>query len=234
MLIDMWAKLDRPHAVFYDITWTGYCGSDPPSALQNIFDVVRDARDRAVERVQTAASRGETIHGFEVDDAARGYIREKGFGDYFFHRTGHSIGEEVHGTGANMDNLETHDERRIIAGTCFSIEPGVYLPEFGIRSEVNVYVEDRRAIVTGEIQQKTRDDSVTTSTSVAGPSRIVSMSFREHVAVNGPDRKFRLDRPPRLAYAEVWRRSAFTLWSRPRLTSLYSIELATLSALNYR
>jgi Xaa-Pro dipeptidase len=154
VLIDLWAKLDRPHAVFYDITWTGYCGSDPPSALQNIFDVVRTARDRAVERVQTAASRGETIHGFEVDDTARGYIREKGFGDYFFHRTGHSIGEEVHGTGANMDNLETHDERKIIPGTCFSIEPGVYLPEFGIRSEVNVYVEDRRAIVTGEVQQR--------------------------------------------------------------------------------
>jgi Xaa-Pro dipeptidase len=154
VLIDLWAKLDRPHAVFYDITWTGYCGSDAPSALQNIFDVVRTARDRAVERVQTAVSGGETIHGFEVDDAARGYIREKGFGDYFFHRTGHSIGEEVHGTGANMDNLETHDERKIIAGTCFSIEPGVYLPEFGIRSEVNVYVGKGSAIVTGEIQRK--------------------------------------------------------------------------------
>jgi len=154
VLIDLWAKLDRPHAVFYDITWTGYCGSEPPSALQNIFDVVRAARDRAVERVQTAVSRDETIHGFEVDDAARGYIREKGFGDYFFHRTGHSIGEEVHGTGANMDNLETQEERKIIAGTCFSIEPGVYLPEFGIRSEVNVYVGNRRAVVTGEIQQK--------------------------------------------------------------------------------
>ena len=154
VLIDLWAKLDRPHAVFYDITWTGYCGSDPPSTLQNIFDVVRAARDRAVERVQTAVSHEETIHGFEVDDVARGYIREKGFGDYFFHRTGHSIGEEVHGTGANMDNLETHDERRIIAGTCFSIEPGVYLPEFGIRSEVNVHVGNRRAMVTGEIQQR--------------------------------------------------------------------------------
>ena len=154
VLIDLWAKLDRPHAVFYDITWTGFCGSDPPSKLQNIFDVVRAARDRAVERVQTAVSRGETIHGFDVDDAARGYIREKGFADYFFHRTGHSIGEEVHGTGANMDNLETHDERRIIAGTCFSVEPGVYLPEFGIRSEVNVYVENQRAIVTGQIQEE--------------------------------------------------------------------------------
>jgi Xaa-Pro dipeptidase len=154
VLIDMWAKLDSPGAVFYDITWTGYCGSQAPSALQNIFEVVRDARDRAVARVKDGVARNEIIHGFEVDDAARGYIREKGFEQYFVHRTGHSIGEEVHGTGANMDNLETHDERRIIAGTCFSIEPGVYLAEFGIRSEVNVYVGDREAIVTGEIQSK--------------------------------------------------------------------------------
>jgi Xaa-Pro aminopeptidase len=154
VLIDMWAKLDSPGAVFYDITWTGYCGSQAPSALQNIFEVVRDARDRAVARVKDGVARNEIIHGFEVDDAARNYIREKGFEQYFVHRTGHSIGEEVHGTGANMDNLETHDERRIIAGTCFSIEPGVYLPEFGIRSEVNVYVGDREAIVTGEIQSK--------------------------------------------------------------------------------
>jgi Xaa-Pro aminopeptidase len=154
VLIDMWAKLHRPGAVFYDITWTGYCGSQAPSALQNIFEVVRDARDRAVARVKDGVARNEIIHGFEVDDAARGYIREKGFEQYFVHRTGHSIGEEVHGTGANMDNLETHDERRIIAGTCFSIEPGVYLAEFGIRSEVNVYVGDREAIVTGEIQSK--------------------------------------------------------------------------------
>jgi Xaa-Pro dipeptidase len=154
VLIDMWAKLHRPGAVFYDITWTGYCGSQAPSALQNIFEVVRDARDRAVARVKDGVARNEIIHGFEVDDAARNYIREKGFEQYFVHRTGHSIGEEVHGTGANMDNLETHDERRIIAGTCFSIEPGVYLAEFGIRSEVNVYVGDREAIVTGEIQSK--------------------------------------------------------------------------------
>jgi Xaa-Pro dipeptidase len=153
VLIDMWAKLDRPGAVFYDITWTGYCGAVPPSAIQNVFEVVRDARDRAVERVQAAIRNHETIHGFEVDDAARGYIKEKGFAQYFVHRTGHSIGEQVHGTGANMDNLETHDERRIIAGTCFSVEPGVYLPEFGIRSEVNVYVSEGEARVTGEKQQ---------------------------------------------------------------------------------
>ncbi len=154
VLIDLWAKLDEPSAVYYDITWTGYCGPTPPAALQNIFEVVRDARDRAVARVQTAVENGETLHGFEVDDAARTYIKDRGFGQYFFHRTGHSIGEEVHGTGANMDNLETHDERRIIAGTCFSVEPGVYLPEFGIRSEVNVYVGEKQARVTGEIQRK--------------------------------------------------------------------------------
>jgi Xaa-Pro dipeptidase len=154
VLIDLWAKLDKPGAVYYDITWTGYCGPEPPAALQNVFEVVTGGRDRAIERIQGAISRNEVIHGFEVDDAARGHIQEKGFGEYFIHRTGHSIGEEVHGTSANMDNLETHDDRRIIAGTCFSIEPGVYLPEFGIRSEVNVYVGPGQAQVTGEIQKK--------------------------------------------------------------------------------
>jgi Xaa-Pro dipeptidase len=154
VLIDLWAKLDRPSAVYYDITWTGYCGPTPPSVLQNIFEIVRDARDRAVHRVQTATARGELIHGFDVDDAARNYIKEQGFGEYFVHRTGHSIGEEPHGNGANMDNLETHDERRIVARTCFSVEPGIYLPEFGIRSEVNVYVDTTDARVTGEVQQE--------------------------------------------------------------------------------
>jgi Xaa-Pro aminopeptidase len=154
VLIDMWAKLDQPHSVYYDITWTGFCGATPPSALQNIFEVVRDARGRAVRRVQSAIQSGELIHGFDVDDAARTYIKDRGFGDYFIHRTGHSIGEEVHGTGANMDNLETHDERRIVARTCFSVEPGVYLPDFGIRSELNVYVSANQAQVTGEVQQQ--------------------------------------------------------------------------------
>ena len=97
---------------------------------------------------------GELIHGFDVDDAARNYIKEQGFGEYFVHRTGHSIGEEPHGNGANMDNLETHDERRIVARTCFSVEPGIYLPEFGIRSEVNVYVDASEARVTGEVQRE--------------------------------------------------------------------------------
>ncbi len=152
LLIDMWAKLDRPGAVYYDITWAGFCGAAPRPEIENVFHVVTGARDKAVSRVQAASASGEALRGFEVDDAARGHIEANGFGEFFVHRTGHSIGEEVHGTGANMDNLETHDERRVIPGTCFSIEPGVYLPEFGIRSEVNVYVGDGEAIVTGEIQ----------------------------------------------------------------------------------
>jgi Xaa-Pro aminopeptidase len=97
--------------------------------------------------------RGQSLRGYEVDDAARDYIREQGLAERFIHRTGHSIGREVHGAGANMDNLETHDERRIIPRTCFSIEPGVYLERFGVRSEVNVFVGDEEARVTGEIQQ---------------------------------------------------------------------------------
>ena len=154
LLIDLWAKLDQPHSVYYDITWTGYCGQTPPEQVLRVFEVVKEARDRAVRRVESAVRGGEDIRGFEVDDAARSYIREKGYGEYFVHRTGHSIGEEVHGAGANMDNLETHDERRIIPWTCFSIEPGIYLRDFGIRSEVNVFVGDREAKVTGEIQEQ--------------------------------------------------------------------------------
>ncbi len=152
VLIDLWAKLTRPNAVYYDITWMGYCGQTPPSALQNVFDVVTGARDRAIEKVQQAA--GGQLCGYEVDDAARSYIREKGYAEYFFHRTGHSIGTEVHGAGANMDNLETHDERRVIPWTCFSIEPGVYLSDFGVRSEVNMFVGESSAIVTGEKQER--------------------------------------------------------------------------------
>jgi Xaa-Pro aminopeptidase len=153
VLIDMWAKLDQPGAVYYDITWTGYCGADPPAQMRKVFSIVRDARDRAVERVQKAVRVGETVHGFEVDDAARSYIASQGYGEYFTHRTGHSIGQDVHGNGANMDNLETHDERRIVPWTCFSVEPGIYLKDFGVRSEVNVFVGDGEARVTGEIQR---------------------------------------------------------------------------------
>jgi Xaa-Pro aminopeptidase len=154
VLLDMWAKLDVPDGVYYDITWVGYCGERPPSAIENVFGIVRDARNKAIARVKSAVAAKETLYGYQVDDAARAHIREAGYADAFFHRTGHSIGTEVHGSGANMDNLETHDERRVIPWTCFSIEPGIYLPEFGVRSEVDMFVEETSARVTGEIQEK--------------------------------------------------------------------------------
>jgi Xaa-Pro dipeptidase len=154
VLLDMWAKLETPGAVYYDITWTGFCGDRPSEAMLNVFGVVSGARDAAIQRVQDAVAAGQDLRGFEVDDAARGYISSRGFGDFFVHRTGHSIGEDVHGNGANMDNLETHDERRVAAWTCFSIEPGVYLKDFGVRSEVNMFVGEKEARVTGEIQRE--------------------------------------------------------------------------------
>ena len=153
VLIDMWAKLTSPHdAVYYDITWTGFCGATVPNQIQNVFGIVRDARKKASDFVIQKVSASEQAAGYQVDDAARSHIEAKGFGEYFFHRTGHSIGTEVHGTGANMDNLESHDTRPLIPNTCFSIEPGIYLTDFGIRSEVNVYIGDGFARVTGEQQ----------------------------------------------------------------------------------
>ncbi len=154
VLIDLWAKLSSAQATYYDVTWTGVCGDTVPEAIQEVFEVVRDARKKASAFVISKVAAAETVAGYEVDDQARAAINEKGFGEFFFHRTGHSIGTEVHGTGANIDNLESHDERRIIARTCFSIEPGVYLPDFGIRSEVNVYVGEGFATVTGEEQEE--------------------------------------------------------------------------------
>ncbi|HVP46458.1 MAG TPA: Xaa-Pro peptidase family protein [Bryobacteraceae bacterium] len=154
VLLDMWAKLDQPGSVYYDITWTGFCGTNPTEEMRKVFGIVREARDRAIERVQKALRAGEPVRGFEVDDAARGYISSQGYGEFFVHRTGHSIGQDVHGNGANMDNLETHDERRIVPWTCFSIEPGIYLEKFGVRSEINLFVEERDARVTGEMQKE--------------------------------------------------------------------------------
>lgn len=154
VLIDLWAKKKLPDAVYYDITWTGFCGDSVPDQIQNVFDIVRNARRAASQFVLEKAASGEAMRGFEVDDIARRYISEKGYGDHFFHRTGHSIGANVHGTGANMDNLESHDERRIIPWTCFSVEPGIYLEDFGIRSEVNVFVGPGFAKVTGEEQEQ--------------------------------------------------------------------------------
>jgi Xaa-Pro dipeptidase len=153
VLLDMWAKLDEPGAVYYDITWTGFVG-DAPDHIRKTWEIVSGARDAAIAAVKTAVAAGQPIRGFEVDDAARGHIRASGEVDYFVHRTGHSIKEDVHGTGANMDNLETHDDRRIVPGALFSIEPGLYYKDYGIRSEINMYVSTTEATVTGAMQQE--------------------------------------------------------------------------------
>jgi Xaa-Pro aminopeptidase len=154
VLLDVWAKKNTPQAVYYDITWTGFVGPSPGDRLREIFDIVRSARDAGVRKAQEAIAAGQTIAGWEVDRATRSVIEQAGYGPRFIHRTGHSISTEVHGNGANMDDLEIHDERRILPNTCFSIEPGIYLPEFGVRSEVDVLVRPGRAEVTGRIQRE--------------------------------------------------------------------------------
>jgi Xaa-Pro aminopeptidase len=154
VLLDVWGKKNTPGAVYYDITWVGFLGSHPSGRMHEVFEVVRDARDAGVKTVLDAVSAGRSIAGWEVDRATRGHIKQKGYGDYFIHRTGHSIGTDVHSNGANMDDLEIHDERRILPNSCFSIEPGIYLPEFGVRSEVNVLVRPKSAEVTGSIQRE--------------------------------------------------------------------------------
>jgi Xaa-Pro dipeptidase len=154
VLVDIWARKDAPGTCWYDITWTGVVNRDPSDFERTIFAIVRDARDAAIAAVRTAFEGGVPIAGFEADDAARNVIRNAGYGQYFTHRTGHNIGADLHGNGAHLDNLETHDERRILPSTCFSVEPGIYLPEFGIRSEVNMLATRDSAKVTGAIQQE--------------------------------------------------------------------------------
>ncbi len=154
VLIDLWAKLAQPRAVYYDITWVAYCGREVPSQIQRVFDIVRGARDLALEAVQTARREGRAIAGWEVDAAARAHIAAQGYADRFTHRLGHSIGEDIHGAGANLDGYETRDTRVLIPETCFSIEPGIYLPEFGVRSEINCYVTERDAETTGRVQDE--------------------------------------------------------------------------------
>ncbi|MEZ5361597.1 MAG: M24 family metallopeptidase [Bryobacterales bacterium] len=154
VLIDLWAKLDKPKAVYYDITWTGFCGETAPEKIREVFDVVTRSRDAALEAVDKAMREGRQIAGWEVDDVTRGVITAAGYGEAFVHRTGHSIGENVHGNGVNIDNLETRDERPIVPGVCFSIEPGVYLPEFGVRSEIDCFVLEGGAKATGEVQRE--------------------------------------------------------------------------------
>ena len=152
LLIDIWGRLNRPGTVFYDITWTGVVGREPSAREQLVFETVRNARDAAIAAVKSAFAAGRPISGFEPDNAARNVIRQAGFADYFTHRTGHNIGRELHGPGAHLDNLETHDVRRILPCTCFSVEPGIYLPEFGVRSEVNMLTSQTEAWVTGRVQ----------------------------------------------------------------------------------
>ncbi len=154
VLLDVWAKKNTPEAVYYDITWMGWIGTSPSDRAREVFQIVRDARDAGVQTVQQAIAASRPIAGWEVDRAVRGHIKQAGYGDYFIHRTGHSIGTEVHANGANMDDLEIHDERRLLPNSCFSIEPGIYLPEFGVRSEVNVLVRRNAAEVTGKIQRE--------------------------------------------------------------------------------
>ncbi len=154
VLVDLWAKLKQPRSVYYDITWTGFCGDAPPDRIQHVFDVVVGARDKALEAVDQAVREGRPVRGCDIDDITRGHIADAGFGESFVHRTGHSIGEDIHGAGANLDNLETQDERPLIPRTCFSIEPGIYLPEFGVRSEIDCYVSETGARATGRVQRE--------------------------------------------------------------------------------
>ncbi|MFO0454415.1 MAG: M24 family metallopeptidase, partial [Planctomycetota bacterium] len=153
VLLDMWAKMDRPGAVYSDLTKMGFVGDEVPEKYEKIFRIVAAARDAGIKLVQDRFAAGQPLQGWEVDAATRKVIVDAGYGDYFVHRTGHNIGQETHGNGAHMDNLETKEERLVLPRTCFSIEPGIYFPEFGVRSEINVYVDrESRVHVTGGLQ----------------------------------------------------------------------------------
>lgn len=156
ILIDLWAKLRQPDAIFYDITWCGYAGEEPPARYAEIFRVVMAARDAAVDFVRDRFARGVEVAGWEVDDACRAVVKAAGWGDHFIHRTGHSIGVVVHANGANIDNLETRDLRRLVPGVCFSVEPGIYLAgEMAVRTEIDVFVRlDGTVEVTGPVQRE--------------------------------------------------------------------------------
>ena len=154
LLLDVWGKTKTAGSVYYDITWVGYLGAKVPEKMAKIFGIVREARDKAIELIQSSVAAGKPLQGWQVDKAARKVIEKAGYGKYFFHRTGHNIGQTVHGNGVNMDGLETHDVRHLIPRTCNSIEPGIYLPEFGIRSEVNMYIGEKEARVTGAVQKE--------------------------------------------------------------------------------
>ena len=150
VLVDLWAKCDRPRAVYSDLTRVAFAGRDVPAKIREVFAIVARARDAGIAKVRTAFNADKPLQGWEVDQATRGVIEHAGYGDAFCHRTGHSIGQEVHGNGANMDGLETREDRKVLPRTCFSIEPGIYLAEFGVRSEVDVFVDAKGQVhVTG-------------------------------------------------------------------------------------
>jgi Xaa-Pro aminopeptidase len=152
VLVDLWGKLDRLGAVFADITWMGFTGSRIPERFTRAFAAVREARDAAVAFVRQGVRSGHEVRGWEVDRAAATVLRQAGYGDNILHRTGHSLGQAVHGEGVNMDDYETHDDRRLLPGTGFTIEPGVYFSDFGVRSEINMIVEAQDAMVSGPVQ----------------------------------------------------------------------------------
>jgi len=154
VLLDLWGKLDRPGAVFADITWMGFTGRRVPEPFARAFGAICSARDAAVGFIQDRVRTGRDVRGFEVDRAARGVLLDAGFADKILHRTGHSLGESVHGNGVNMDDYETHDDRRLLPGTGFTIEPGVYFDDFGVRTEINMVVGIRDAAVTGPLQRE--------------------------------------------------------------------------------
>ena len=154
LLLDVWGKTRTVDSVYYDISWVGYLGATVPEKYARVFEVLVAARDKAVGLIQASVASGKDLQGWQVDKAARGVIEKAGYGKYFIHRTGHNIGTSVHGNGVNMDGLETHDSRHLIPGTCSSVEPGIYLPDFGMRSEVNVYVDKGEARVTGAVQKE--------------------------------------------------------------------------------
>lgn len=153
-LLDIWAKKNTPGAVYYDISWVGFVGNALPNRVGDIFNIVRRSRDAGINKVKTTIAGGKKLAGWEVDKAARDVLETAGYGAYLNNRVGHSIGTEVHGMGPNMDNFESRDEREVLPNSCFSIEPGIYLPEFGLRSEVNMLVRRGSAEVTGRIQQE--------------------------------------------------------------------------------
>jgi Xaa-Pro dipeptidase len=152
LLLDLWGKLRHPGAVFADITWVGFTGRTVPEEYARAFAAARDGRDAAINLVQSAARNGRELRGFEVDRACRTVVERAGYGAEFIHRTGHSLGETVHGNGVHLDDYETHDDRRLIPGTGFTIEPGVYTSRFGVRTEINMFMDERDAYVSGPCQ----------------------------------------------------------------------------------